>query len=832
MIQLSLRYFLCLLGLFIMGNAFAGKSYRGPADTVPSLHSTIGPAKLISRLYELAHSSPAFRYVKPALSQNIAGNVADSLPFFYSRKDSAGRTRYQLSGYFLVIGDSITLSLHDSLVLNYKPWVLSPANQLRWGNAGISASNFILSRDTASISITDALGLASKTINITISNVDLPDILGLFKLDSSRASGLLNMKIFGSGSPDLAYSFTAGGSISAFRFERWPIGNLQLTARMDHQDSINGSLSLLEKGNRVLVNGNYLTAKGLHQLDAIADVQRLEMGLLQRFFPLDINNASGSIAGLVALKGLANAPDWQGSIRFDSVNFNLTRLGGRYLLDQQSLVLDCPAIHFNHFIVRDSLMHPMVINGTVLADANDNLLDLQVRSADFTLINAPKAINNQFYGYATVDADVSVKGPGSKPVVTGNLQLNKRSDLTLVFPEKNTNRDAARSVVRFIPEDSIPHVENDSVLATATGISTLKPKINYQVNLRTDKDAKLTMIMDPTTGDELSIQGEGMLGTAIDSLGHILLSGNYRLDTGYYALNYQFLDKQFSLLPGSTINFTGNPAEAQINIAAEYIANTSAKELLGNEIGSVDPRIARSFKLKVPFRVLLLLKGSMRNPAISFDIRLPEGEGISPDLRKTIETKLVQVRSDRSAVNKQVFALLMLDRFVGEQSSDFFKGNGTDFSDITAESVSSFLSAALDRIASDLFKGINVDLNLKTYKDFINYDRTEKSDLNVEVSTNFLNNRLNVEVGRNFGIESEDASTKASQQKASRFLPDVTLNYKLSTDGRYMFRSYKKSQVELVLDGYVVESGLAFIITLDYDKLQEMFMGKKEKSPK
>ena len=690
-----------------------------------------------------------------------------------------------------------------------------------------------MSRDTASISITDALGLASKTVNITINNLDLRDILGLVHQDSSRVSGLLNAKIFGTGSPDLDHSFTAGGAINAFQLAGQPIGDLQLTARMDHEDSITGSLDLVENGNRVKVNVSYLIAKRLHQLDAVADVQRLEMRLLQQFFPNDINNVSGSISGLLALKGLFNAPDWQGVVRFDSVNFNLSRLGGRYLVDKQILTLDCPAIHFNHFTVKDSLMHPMVINGTAVDDtASDYLLDLQVKSEDFTLINAPKAINDQFYGYATVDADVSVRGSSLKPVLKGNLLLNKRSDLTLVFPEKNTNRDAARSVVRFTRGDSIPQAEKDTVLAGVAAISSLGTSSNYQVSLRTDKDAKLTMVMDPTTGDELSIQGAGMLGTAIDSLGKILLSGNYRLDTGYYALNYQFLDKRFSLLPGSTINFSGKPAEAQINIAAEYIANTSAKELLGNEVGSVDPRIARSFNRKVPFRVLLLLKGSMRNPAISFDIRLPQGENIDPDLRKTIENKLVQVRSDKSAINKQVFALLILDRFVGEQSSDFFKGNGTDLSDITAESVSSFLSAALDRIASDLFKGINIDLNLNSYKDFINYDKTEKSDLNVEVSTNFLNNRLNVEVGRNFGIESQDASTKASRQKASRFLPDVTLNYKLSTDGRYMFRSYRKSQVELVLDGYVVESGLAFIVTLDYDKLKEMLMGKNEKSPK
>ena len=44
-----------------------------------------------------------------------------------------------------------------------------------------------------------------------------------------------------------------------------------------------------------------------------------------------------------------------------------------------------------------------------------------------------------------------------------------------------------------------------------------------------------------------------------------------------------------------------------------------------------------------------------------------------------------------------------------------------------------------------------------------------------------------------------------------------------------MVRSYNKNQFEMILDGYVVETGLAFIVTMNYDKFEELFGGKKEK---
>jgi hypothetical protein len=118
-------------------------------------------------------------------------------------------------------------------------------------------------------------------------------------------------------------------------------------------------------------------------------------------------------------------------------------------------------------------------------------------------------------------------------------------------------------------------------------------------------------------------------------------------------------------------------------------------------------------------------------------------------------------------------------------------GSARGFSEITTASVSQFLSSALDEIASDLFKGINVDLNLNSYKDLVN-NRALKRDLGVDVLKSFLDDRLSITVGRTYGIESQDGSAKAAQQKGSRFLPDVTVNYKLTKDGKYKFRSYKK----------------------------------------
>ncbi|MEO5892181.1 MAG: translocation/assembly module TamB domain-containing protein [Ferruginibacter sp.] len=759
-------------------------------------------------------------------------NANDTIPLIIIKRDQANIIRYSITGMFIVSADSITFSLSDSIVLNYKTWITSPGNRISYSSRGILFSNLSLSSDSANISAISRQDNAGGPIDISIQNFNISDLTGIIHKDSLAASGLLDAKFLINGFGKLLHGLSGTASVRNFALMQQPVGNLQLDAKMTNENTLHANLGLAGNGNDVNVGADIFLNNGLRQLAALIDIKNLQLTTLQGFLKNKVNFTAGSVNGQLALKGKLAQPEWTGALNFDTTRFGLNQFGTTYTVDKQKVVFDYPAINFSRFLIKDSLDHVLTVNGNLCAKSLKAYdLELDLKAQDFKLISAPKAINNQIYGNAIMDAQVAVTGSTSNPSINGDINLKQGSDVALVLPEKNTNRDAARSVVRFINRKNAAAFPGRIAVAPVDAVRTdSSGSLAYKLTIKADNQATLTIIIDPTTGDLLKVKGIAELSAGLGSTGKTAMLGVYRLDSGYYELNYQFLRKRFNLIPGSTIDFNGPATNAQINIRAEYLANTAVKDLLGNEVGSVDPKIARSFNQKIPFRVILSLTGVLNKPAISFDIQLADDQSISRQLRTTIENKLVQLRTDVASTNKQVFALLALDRFVGEQSIDFFKGNGTDFSDVGGESVSKFLSAALDQIASDLFKGINIDLNLNSYKDFTNNDDAQKTDLNIDVSKNFLNDRLTVAVGRNFGIESQDASTKASQQKASRFLPDVTVNYKLSTDGKYMIRSYKKTPFEVVLDGYVIETGLAFIMTMDYDMFNELFYRRNKKT--
>ncbi len=103
-----------------------------------------------------------------------------------------------------------------------------------------------------------------------------------------------------------------------------------------------------------------------------------------------------------------------------------------------------------------------------------------------------------------------------------------------------------------------------------------------------------------------------------------------------------------------------------------------------------------------------------------------------------------------------------------------------------------------------------------------------RTDLNVSLSKQLLNDRLKVTVGSNFELE----GPQNANQKQNNLAGNVALDYMLSKDGRYLVRAYRKNEYEGELDGYIIETGLNFILTFDYDHFRDLFHSPKEKKQK
>ena len=231
---------------------------------------------------------------------------------------------------------------------------------------------------------------------------------------------------------------------------------------------------------------------------------------------------------------------------------------------------------------------------------------------------------------------------------------------------------------------------------------------------------------------------------------------------------------------------------------------------------------------RLPFEVHLNLTGDLMKPVIGFDITLPEKNyGVSNDIVQTVNIKLDQLREQPSELNKQVFALLLLNRFVGE--NPFASSGSSPFSAgaFARQSASKLLTEQLNKLAENLIQGVDINFDVTSIDDYTTGERRNKTDFNVSLSKNLLSERLRVTVGSNFELEGPNQSSQQANLGG-----DVAVDYKLSKDGRYMLRGYRKNEWEGVVEGYIIETGISFIITVDYNRFAEIFRRKKAKNTK
>lgn len=763
-------------------------------------------------------------------ASRVSGGAAkDSISLTAITKDEAKRDWFGLSGSAYVKDDTYSFRMQDTLILNYERWNVAPDNYISYSPKGIIVNNLLLTSDTAKISLRSQQPVANSPIDIDIDNFNLRSISSIVNKDTTLIAGILDVKASVSDLDKALPGFTGTASVTNLEFMQHPVGNIAASAQKQSDDVIAATLALTGYGNDVSVKGNYYLNGTDQQFDADLNLRPLSFRTIEAFSAGQLTGSRGSISGNVKLDGKFTDPHYNGQLNFDTTRLALAMLGTPYFIDQQKIIFSYPSISFPDFTVKDSAGNTMKLTGSITSKSMmDYDLDLRINANNFAVVNAKRAVNSQAYGFAAIDADVAITGTSAAPNVEGDVSLNDKTDIHIVLPEASYAKNDGATIVRFIDRDTfnlaVPSLGFEPAQKPASAFAQF---LNYNLNIEVSKAASITILIDPSTGDELLMKGDARLNAGVDPGGNLVLAGTYTLDSGYYDMHYQIIQRKFNLIRGSTITFAGEPLNATANLTAQYIANTSSKDLLSNEVTDVSSTLANSFNQQLPFRVMLYLTGSLSKPDINFDIQLPESNNLlSNDLRTTIENKLAQIRQDPASINKQVFSLLLLGRFVGEQSSDFFKGNGGDFSSLARQSVSGFLSSALNEIAGDIFKGIDVDLNLNSYNDYSNGGNTERTDLNVAVSKSFANNRLTVTVGQNFGIEGQDAGAKAAGANTG-FKPDVSVAYKLSADGRYMIRAYTRNQFEVDLDGYVVETGVAFLVTMDYEKFNELFRKKK-----
>ncbi len=753
---------------------------------------------------------------------NIGGDIAQNIiNYNITTKDAKDETQFLIAGNAKSLNDITEISLNpNGLKLNYTDWTVAEGNKIQISNTGILADNFRLSNGGSEILVQSETQSPNAPLNVSLKNFKIETITELIKKDTLLARGTIN------GTAQLRdltknMTFTSDLNISDLIVYENPVGNLAVKVNNTSPNILNADIALSGNNNDVKILGDYNTSSSTFDLNMA--INQLQMKSVQGFSMNAITNTEGYISGNLKITGTTAQPNILGKVKFNDAGLEIAKTGSDFRKLNDEIDFTSRGIEFNNFKINDRDGNSMNIDGQVLTQTyRDFAFNLDLDAKDFKVVNSEKSNEAIMYGILSIDAALQVRGNLDLPKVDGRLSVADDTDFTFVLPQSSPTLQEREGIVEFIDQDQV--ALNKTIKADSLNSQTRIKGMDVNVNIELSKEAKLSLLIDKANGDFVKLQGEAELTGGIDPSGKTTLVGVYEVESGSYEMSVSVLKRKFDIQKGSTITWTGEPTTATLDITAIYKTETAPIDLVQQQISGEDASTLNQFKQRIPFNTLLKMKGELLKPVITFDITTDEkNNAVSSNVTDVVDQKLAQLRTQESEMNKQVFALLLLNRFIGE--NPFESGAGLSGEMMARQSVSKILSQQLNNLASDLIKGVDLNFDLESSEDYSTGTSNTRTDLNVDISKKLLNDRLKVSVGSNFGLEGE----ARQNENMTNIAGDVTVDYSLSKDGRYMLRAYRKNEYQVALQGQIVETGLGFIITLDYDKFRDIFQRSKNK---
>jgi len=792
---------------------YAGTAIDNVTLDINSLDSALYYSALI---YKVKMNS--IELTNTVFSGKVAQNIVNMGLWI---KDKQDKEQYHLGANMEANNGLFEFSLlQDGLMLNYDKWEVASNNRLKFGSAGLLANNFVLSNKGQELRIASQDSILNSPIDVAFKNFRIETLSKMVMSDSLDVGGGINGQTTLS-RLESSPVFVADLVVDKFYFGKDTVGNVNIKVNNERENTYNANVSITENGNNLVLSGDFINPpQGDATLDFTLDIAPLTMKTVQAFSMGNLKDSKGNVEGQLKIAGSPSKPQIRGDLNFRDAEFNVAMLNALFKAKDEQIRFDQNGISFPKFELEDSKGNFAQVSGSIKTQTyTDFEFDLGIAMDNFEVLNSTQADNDLFYGKMFLGTDLQIGGNLNKPIVDGTIKVLDSTDFTMVMPNNDPGMADRKGVVEFVDKRD---TATANALARLDSMTVTKlTGIDVDLNLQTDKDAKFKILLDAGSQDALNIQGEAELNAGVDASGKITMSGTFTVERGSYSFSFGPVSRDFKFQKGSTITWNGDPLDAQLNITAVYTLKAPTLELVAPQLGTQN---ANLYKQKIPFDVLLKISDQLFQPQLNFDIDLNANNAIvSQDVISKVDNALTTLRDNPSDLNKQVFSLIVLGRFMSANPFESLSGGGGTEA-LVRNSVSSFLSSQLNRLASDLITGVELDFNLTSADDYSTGTAQTRTDLNIGVSKMLLNDRLKVNIGSNFEVEGNSRPGEAANNIAG----DIQLDYQLSQDGRYFARFYRKNQYQVTLQGQFVETGIGFIITMDYNRFKEIFMRSKK----
>lgn len=731
-------------------------------------------------------------------------------------------TLYQIAANINLNKTKLNASFAPEFILNGDSWEMDSSNKIDVDTAGLLISNFKLLRGRQKFTIESIDQKRNNPVRLNFEKFRIKTLTNIAGLDTTYFRGILNGHVTVhklNPKPALSANIVVSNTV----FQNNLLGDLSINAQNLNRDEIGANISLLGNGNDIQLQASYQT-KTPNEIEGSININSLNIKLIEPLSGGFLTKPSGKVSGYTFISGTTMAPKIYGEIGFKNTAAMIAPFNSFVKFKNERIQFTQEGVKFDKFTILDSSENKFIINGLIKTNNYQNYnLDLSINSRGFEIVRKKENDKSLVYGPVWIDADAKISGNTNLPKITATTTILPKSKLTITLPESVGGASSSQGIVEFMDSLSINKpVILDFNAPVSEPVSKFKG-IDLNSNIAIDKEAELVLRLSPNSGDVIDVQGDAKLNATLDPSGKFSFAGKYEIKKGYYDLNFNgLMQRKFEIKEGSSITWRGAPTDADVNITASYKVKAAPIDLMADKMTDIDASKLSTYKQKQDFLVYLIVKGDMLKPDISFKIDMPEES--KNVLDGNVFSLVKELNMKETEQKKQVASLLLLGRFVANNPFVSLAGNSTEST--IRESASRILTDQLNSLADDLISGVDLDFNLESKEDLSTGESKNQTNLSVGISKN-IGDRISVYVGSNFELENSDPNAPKNN-----IAGDVAVEYKLTKDGRYRIKVFRKNQYEAVIAGEVVETGLTFSLTMDYNKFRELFKRVKGRDQK
>ena len=755
----------------------------------------------------------------------------DSATFILNAADYTHELdKLNLEGKFAMAGEQFNIALlPTNLVILNQIWDIEEDNYLQIGRNFIQTQNFQMTHKDQKVAITSLLdkGLALEVDGFNASYIDtlwdfdkldfegkyrlnlrIEDLFALEQIQLNLVSDSFHINWDNYG--ELALIATAPNTKS-------PV-EVRLSTRKDDK-----WMELIGFYNPPSINVEPQTLEtSPNYLNIGVKINKYPLHLAEYFVRSGISGTYGNIDAELYLNGLLADPNLNGDIRVYEGGTLLEYTNTLYTIKDETVKMNNKwLLDATGGTIYDQDDNPAYLTGGITHQFFNKLaLDCRVQSDHFTVINTTKANNEVYYGKGIGKGDIGFSGDFNRTNIDIKATTARGTRVSIPVGGKSSVEET--NFIRFEIEDTTKVIlaEND-----ALNRNELRG-IQLHMELEMTDDAEVLLIFDEQAGDIMKGSGNGNVKMDMSRSGDISMYGNYEIEQGEYLFTLMnVVNKPFVVKRGGTINWTGDPYNAIINIGAEYKAlSTSPYNFILEYLN--DDEVKAEARKSTAVDLTMGLTGQLLKPNISFSLDFPNLTG---EIKNYTDNKIRSVELDQNELNTQVLGLVLFGSFLPSNQGALLAGRQ---SQLAINTLSELLSNQLSIYLTELVAQGLSDVNFLKIEDFdVNYSQYDAAT---------LENPNNLVTGHEFSINPKfrvkdrwvfNIAGKANlgggyivnnSNSDALVTGDFIIEYELTKDRRLKIRGYYKNEPE-IFGGRRNNAGVGLSFRKEFNDFGEIF---------